>query len=341
MISSRYYVKNPAARVADLAQASGAELIQGNGETLVSRIGAASDLERGVLVFIRNKRSIPDHLPDGGIIVVDEATAKHLIGHPVILLQHAYPQICFGEMARQLTSFRQTQNTDVQISPKANISKTAILGFNAVIEDDVVIGENTKIGHNVTIGVGCRIGDNCDIGSGAQISFTEMGDNVCVLPCAVIGSQGLGVAKGENGLVDIPHFGQVIVKNGVTIGANAAVDRGVFGPTTIGQGSKIDNLVQIAHNVQVGSDCIFAAQVGVSGSVVVGDRVLMGGRVGIIDHITIGDDAVLTVGSAVMRDIPAGETWGGIPAQPIRSYFREVAWLRSKAKESRTKKRND
>src|SRR5690606_5084781 len=123
---------------------------------------------------------------------------------------------------------------------------------------------------------------------------------------------------GPTGLIKNPQIGRVIIQNDVEIGANTTIDRGALTDTVIGEGSKIDNLVQVAHNVKIGRSCVIAGHCGISGSVTVGDMVMMGGRVGIADHITIGDKAQLAAGSGVMNDIPAGERWAGYPAQPMR-----------------------
>jgi UDP-3-O-[3-hydroxymyristoyl] glucosamine N-acyltransferase len=127
--------------------------------------------------------------------------------------------------------------------------------------------------------------------------------------------------------VDVPHFGRAIVQDAVSIGAGSTVDRGLFGDTVIAEGAKIDNLCQIAHNVVIGRGAVIAAFGGVSGSTRGGDGVMMGGRVGIADHRTIGKGAMLAAGSAVMHDVPAGETWAGYPAKPVRQWLRETAWL--------------
>jgi UDP-3-O-[3-hydroxymyristoyl] glucosamine N-acyltransferase len=150
---------------------------------------------------------------------------------------------------------------------------------------------------------------------------------VKILAGARIGEPGFGATAGPKGLIDIPQLGRVIIQDGVSIGANTTVDRGAFEDTVIGENSKIDNLVQIAHNVRVGRNCVMAAHTGISGSVTIGDGAQFGGRAGVADHVTIGAGARVGAAAGVMKDIPAGETWGGMPARPIRHWLKETAWL--------------
>jgi UDP-3-O-[3-hydroxymyristoyl] glucosamine N-acyltransferase len=159
------------------------------------------------------------------------------------------------------------------------------------------------------------------------IGFALVGDNVRILANSVIGEAGFGLAPGAKGLIDVPQLGRVIIQDGVSIGACSCVDRGAFDDTVIGENSKIDNLVQVAHNVVIGRNCVVAGHCGLSGSTVLGDGAQLGGRVGLADHVTIGAGARLAAASGVMRDVPAGETWAGIPATPARQWFREMAWL--------------
>src|SRR5690606_1377663 len=142
------------------------------------------------------------------------------------------------------------------------------------------------------------------------------------------------------GVEKVPQLGRVIIQDDVEIGANTTVDRGALSDTVIGEGTKIDNLVQIAHNVRIGRFCMLAAHCGVSGSVTIGDGAMLGGRAGIADHLTIGSRAQVAAAAGVMTDIPAGERWGGAPAQPLRAMMREIATLRAMTKNERKGKQD-
>jgi UDP-3-O-[3-hydroxymyristoyl] glucosamine N-acyltransferase len=201
-----------------------------------------------------------------------------------------------------------------------------MLGTGVVIGAGAEIGNHVRIGANTVIGPGVTIGHDCEIGSNASISHAYIGDRVLILPGAQIGQPGFGFASSEAGHVKIPQLGRVIIQDDVEIGAASAIDRGAIGDTVIGEGSKLDNLVQIGHNVQIGRHCVLVSQVGIGGSSVVEDFSVLGGQVGISDHVHIGAGARLAARTAAVsgQDIPGGQDSGGVPAKPIREWLREI-----------------
>jgi UDP-3-O-[3-hydroxymyristoyl] glucosamine N-acyltransferase len=184
------------------------------------------------------------------------------------------------------------------------------------------------------IGGGVTIGPDGEIGPCAVVRFTDLGARVRIHAGAAVGENGYGLAQGESGLLERLHIGRVTIGDDVRIGASTTVDRGAFADTVIGDGAKIDNLVQIAHNVRIGRRCVIAGCCGISGSAVIEDGAMLGGSVGISDHVTIGAGAKLAGASLVMRDVPPGESWCGAPARPIRQFFREVVALERLARPS-------
>ena len=196
-----------------------------------------------------------------------------------------------------------------------------------MIGPDVRIGRGTRIDPNAVIGPGVSIGRDCIIGPNSSVTFALIGDRVQIYSARGIGEAGFGATGGEAGLVDVPQLGRVIIQDGVTLGANSCVDRGAWEDTVVGENSKLDNMTHIGHNAVLGRNCVMAAYSGLSGTVKVGDGVAMGGRVGIADHVNIGAGAQIGAGAGVFRDIPAGETWGGYPALPMKAWLRQTAWL--------------
>lgn len=223
------------------------------------------------------------------------------------------------------------------VHPSARLGENVVLAPGVVIGPGVEIGAGTRIGPNSVIARGVAIGRDCTVGSHVSISHAYVGDAVLILSGAQIGEPGFGFASSPGGHVKIPQLGRVILQDKVEIGACTTVDRGSLGDTVVGEGSKIDNLVQIGHNTRIGRHCVIVGHVGISGSCELGDFVIVGGQVGIADHARIGDGARLAGRTGVVRDIPGGQDYGGTPAKPIKEWARELAAVSMLAKRGKKK----
>lgn len=203
-----------------------------------------------------------------------------------------------------------------------------MVGPGTVIGEGAEIGAGTVIGPNCTIGGGVAIGRGCVIGANVTIECSYIGDYVFVQPGACIGVEGFGWLDHGRSNRKVAQLGRVIIQDRVQIGANSVIDRGALGDTVIGEGTKIDNLVQIGHNSKLGRNCLIAATTGLSGSTILGDSVLVGGGVGTAGHLSIGSGSVVNGRAAVTKDWPAGSKLAGAPAQDVRDFWRELAVLR-------------
>jgi UDP-3-O-[3-hydroxymyristoyl] glucosamine N-acyltransferase len=211
------------------------------------------------------------------------------------------------------------------IDPTAHLEDDVIVDPLAVIGPNVAIGAGTIIGAGALIAANVRIGRDCNVGARSAIQCALIGNNVLIHPGCSIGQDGFGfVFFGPDGHLKVPQTGRVLIQNDVEIGAGTTIDRGSLRDTVIGEGTKIDNQVQIGHNVMIGRHCLLAAQIGVAGSVTIGDNVALGAKVGINNHLHIGDGAQVTAMSGVKDDIPAGGRWGGFFAKPTRQWFKEI-----------------
>jgi UDP-3-O-[3-hydroxymyristoyl] glucosamine N-acyltransferase len=217
------------------------------------------------------------------------------------------------------------------IAPSAVIHSSARLEDGVVVDPLAVIGPGVEIGTGSVIGSGAvigpdvRIGRNCNVGAGTTIQAALIGNNVLIHPGCHLGQDGYGfIFFGSEGHVKVPQTGRVLIQNDVEIGAGSTIDRGSLRDTVIGEGTKVDNQVQIGHNVTIGRRCLLAAQIGLAGSLTIGDNVALGAKVGINNHLHIGDGAQVTAMSAVKDDIPPNGRWGGHFAKPTKQWFREI-----------------
>lgn len=214
------------------------------------------------------------------------------------------------------------------VDPLALVDPTAEIGPFAVIGATAEIGPRCRVGAGTVIGRGVRLGADCRVGEHVTISHARIGDRVRVYPGARIGQDGFGFAPSSTGFVSIPQLGRVILEDDVEVGANTTIDRGSASDTVIGAGSRLDNLVQIGHNVRLGRCCVIVAQVGISGSTTLGDFVQVGGQAAFAGHLKIGDKARIGAKAGVMADLPEGAEVVGSPAMPVRAFFRQVAVLK-------------
>jgi UDP-3-O-[3-hydroxymyristoyl] glucosamine N-acyltransferase len=319
------------------------------GEIVKRRISGVAPLDRagpGELAFMQNSKyanafaathaglcltteKFAGSAPRGVGILVTSAPYRAF----VTVAQKLYP----GAMQPSSLFEASGVTAGAQVHPTARLESGIVIDPAAVVGPRAEIGAGSIIGPTAVIGPDVRIGRGCVIGAGCTIVHALVGDRVIIHAGARIGQDGFGYVPGLTGHGKVPQVGRVIIMDGVEIGANTAIDRGAIRDTVIGEGTKIDNLVQIAHNVEIGRHCVLAAHTGISGSCTIGDYVMMGGRVGITDNVTIGAGAMIGASSGVMHDIPAGEKWIGSPAQPARAFFKEVAALRKLARGSREK----
>jgi len=221
------------------------------------------------------------------------------------------------------------------IDPTASIHASAEIGPGTYIGPGAEIGEGSIVGALSVIEAGVVIGKNCRIHAHVTVSHAVIGNRVTLYPGARIGQDGFGFAIGRTGFTPVRQLGRVLIGDSAEIGANSCIDRGSAQDTVIGPGVHIDNLVQIAHNVNIGAHSVIVAQVGISGSTSIGEGVQIAGQAGLIGHLTIGKGAKIAAQSGVMSDIPAGAEIMGSPSQPIKTYLREVATLRKLASASR------
>ncbi|MFN3522960.1 MAG: UDP-3-O-(3-hydroxymyristoyl)glucosamine N-acyltransferase [Phenylobacterium sp.] len=335
MPDPRFFENLGPVSLAELAELTGAELADPqSGGRLVQGVAILAKATADTVTFLSDKRLAPLLAETSAGACFVTAKAADAVPAGCAALVTPLPQAAYAMAAQRLHRPRLLEPGPA-ISPEAVLEEGVRLAPNVVIGAGVRIGAGTTVGAGVVIGPGVAIGRDCAISANASIGFALIGDRVKILANAAIGEAGFGATPGPKGLIDIPQLGRVILQDGVTIGATSCVDRGAWEDTVVGENSKIDNIVHIAHNVQMGRNCAAAAYTGISGSVTIGDGVQFGGRAGVADHVNIGSGARVGASAGVLRDIPPGETWSGYPARPLREWLRETAWVTKMARRRR------
>jgi len=326
--------------------------VVGDGSISVSTVSSLQFANSASLVFVDDPRHLDAALasPAAAVIVGEVAVGESSAGALAVqaesrkpLLIAKQPRLAFARAAKLLG---QATARGRGIHPTAIVAASTI-GGNVDIGPRAIVGEGVTIGESSTLGAACVIGEDVEIGTHCRIDAnvtiypgTKLGDRVVVQAGAVLGSEGFGYVRDEQTgrYEQFPQIGRLVIEDDVEIGANAAIDRGALDETRIRHGTKIDNLVHVGHNVEIGQDVVIAAQTGLSGSAVVEDNVIIGGQVGIADHVRIEEGAILGAQSGIPSNKVIrgkGIVFWGTPARPIREYLKELAFLSRAAKKDR------
>jgi UDP-3-O-[3-hydroxymyristoyl] glucosamine N-acyltransferase len=285
--------------------------------------------------FLDNRRyaSALDLTTAGAVIVHPDMAARVPTTAVAIVTSEPY-----AAWARVAALFYPVPPPSPGVHPSAIVADGAIvdpsveIGPLSVIETGARIGPGCRVGPCAVIGSGVIVGRDCRIGAHVSLSHALLGARVYVYPGAQIGQEGFGFASTEDGFISVPQLGRVILEDDVEVGANTTIDRGSSRDTVIGAGSRLDNLVQIGHNVVLGRCCVIVAQVGISGSTVLEDFVRVGGQAAMDGHLRIGQGAEIGAQAGVISNLPPGAKVLGSPAQPKKDFFRQIATLRKMVK---------
>jgi UDP-3-O-[3-hydroxymyristoyl] glucosamine N-acyltransferase len=347
-MSRRPFFKRPSGlTVRDIAALTGAEVrAEARLDHVVTDIAALDRAGPSDLAFI-DALKYADALASthAGVCLVPERFESQA-PERAIVLRAKEPYRAFVTVARELfpDSLRPASLFEgkgvaqgASVHPSARLESAVSVDPGVVVGPRAAIGAGTVIGAGAVIGPDVQVGRQCSIGPGASVTHALIGDRVIIHAGCRIGEDGFGYRMGPHGYLKVPQIGRVIIQDEVEIGAGTTVDRGGIRDTVIGEGTKIDNLVQIGHNVMIGRHCIIVAQTGLSGSVTLEDFVVLGARVGVVEHITVGEGAQLAARSSVLRDVPRGARWGGLlNAKPVKHFLRELLILERLARRGKT-----
>lgn len=306
--------------------------VEGNELATINSFAKIEEGRTGAISFLSNPK-YTHYLYEtlsSVVLVNDDLELEHPVEATLIRVKNAYEAV-----ARLLQLYESMKPRKKGIDPLASISPTAKIGNNAyigafaVVGDGVVIGENVQIHPHTVIGDGVQMGDNCQLYPHVTIYHgCRLGNNVTIHAGSVIGADGFGFAPGEKGYDKIPQIGIVVIEDNVEIGANSCIDRSTMGQTVIHQGVKMDNLIQVAHNCEVGENTVISAQVGLAGSTKVGQWCMIGGQAGLAGHLTVGDKTFVGAQTGIIGSIKGNEKLFGTPSMEPKAFFRSQAVYR-------------
>lgn len=326
----RFFARTGPHPLAAVVAAAGGDAAA-DGEVLLHGIAPLQVATGQTVSFLDNRRYLDALKATGaGAVLVHPALASH-VPAGTIAIRTSQPYLAWARVAalfHPAPPARPGIHPSAVIDPAAQVDATAEIGPLAVIEAGAEIGPGCRIAAHAVIGAGVVVGAQCRIGAGVSVSHAVLGMRVALHPGVRVGQDGFGFAPGPDGFTTVPQLGRVLIGDDVEVGANTTIDRGSASDTVIGAGSRIDNLVQIGHNVRLGRCCVIVAQVGISGSTVLGDFVQLGGQAGLTGHLTIGSGARIGAQAGVMGDVPEKAEYVGAPAMPARQFFREYTTMR-------------
>ncbi|MAN78153.1 UDP-3-O-(3-hydroxymyristoyl)glucosamine N-acyltransferase [Pelagibacterium flavum] len=340
MIDPRFHECTGPLRLSDLLSAAGHPALAGNLATDPTIEGASdlADASASSISFAASK-SYSDQLARSGagaVLVTPELEAS-VAGHATAIVCDK-PYDVFVDI---LNVFYPDDSAAIirasmRAEPVPLIEPGVTLAANVAVGAGAQIGTGTVIGANTSIGAGVTIGRNCVIGSNVSIECAHLGNEVVIQPGVVIGAEGFGFQLRSDRHRKIPQLGRVIIQDRVELGANTTVDRGTLGDTVIGEGSKIDNLVQVGHNCRIGRNCVISGMCGLSGSTILEDGVVMGGGAGTAGHLRLGANTLVLARSGVTHSFPSGSNIAGAPAQDVKMWKREIVAIRRLSKGDKT-----